>query len=56
MMVRMGDADALVSGVTQNYPDTIRPALSPARATLGAQDIAFTAATHEERAEAVTMD
>ena len=22
MMVRMGDADALVSGVTQNYPDT----------------------------------
>jgi len=27
MMVRMGDADAIVSGVTQNYPDTIRPAL-----------------------------
>jgi malate dehydrogenase (oxaloacetate-decarboxylating)(NADP+) len=27
MMVRMGDADALVSGITQNYPDTIRPAL-----------------------------
>jgi malate dehydrogenase (oxaloacetate-decarboxylating)(NADP+) len=27
MIVRMGDADALVSGVTQNYPDTIRPAL-----------------------------
>ena len=27
MMVRMGDADALVSGVTQNYPDTLRPAL-----------------------------
>jgi malate dehydrogenase (oxaloacetate-decarboxylating)(NADP+) len=27
MMVRMGDADALVSGVGQNYPDTIRPAL-----------------------------
>jgi malate dehydrogenase (oxaloacetate-decarboxylating)(NADP+) len=27
MMVRMGDADALVSGVSQNYPDTIRPAL-----------------------------
>jgi malate dehydrogenase (oxaloacetate-decarboxylating)(NADP+) len=23
----MGDADALVSGVSQNYPDTIRPAL-----------------------------
>jgi len=27
MMVRMGDADALVSGVTQYFPDTIRPAL-----------------------------
>src|SRR5208337_2827171 len=27
MMVRMGDADALVSGMTKNYPDTIRPAL-----------------------------
>jgi malate dehydrogenase (oxaloacetate-decarboxylating)(NADP+) len=27
MMVRMGDADAILSGVTQNYPDTIRPAL-----------------------------
>jgi len=27
MMVHMGDADALVSGVTQHYPDTIRPAL-----------------------------
>jgi malate dehydrogenase (oxaloacetate-decarboxylating)(NADP+) len=27
MMLRMGDADAIVSGVTKNYPDTIRPAL-----------------------------
>lgn len=27
LMVRMGDADGLVSGVTQHYPDTIRPAL-----------------------------
>jgi malate dehydrogenase (oxaloacetate-decarboxylating)(NADP+) len=27
MMVRMGDADAIVAGVTQNYPETIRPAL-----------------------------
>ena len=27
LMVRMGLADALVSGVTQQYPDTIRPAL-----------------------------
>jgi malate dehydrogenase (oxaloacetate-decarboxylating)(NADP+) len=27
MMVRQGDADALIAGVTQHYPDTIRPAL-----------------------------
>ena len=27
MMVRLGDAHALVSGLTQHYPDTIRPAL-----------------------------
>ncbi len=27
MMVRLADADALVSGITQHYPDTIRPAL-----------------------------
>ena len=27
MMVHMGNADALVSGVTQHYPETIRPAL-----------------------------
>jgi malate dehydrogenase (oxaloacetate-decarboxylating)(NADP+) len=27
MMVRMGDADALIAGLTQHYPDTIRPAL-----------------------------
>jgi malate dehydrogenase (oxaloacetate-decarboxylating)(NADP+) len=27
MMVREGDADGLVSGLTQHYPDTVRPAL-----------------------------
>lgn len=27
MMVEMGEADALISGLTRNYPDTIRPAL-----------------------------
>ena len=27
LMVALGDADALVSGVTQHYPETIRPAL-----------------------------
>lgn len=27
MMLRMGDADALISGLTSSYPDTIKPAL-----------------------------
>ena len=27
LMVRLGDADGMVSGVSQNYPDTIRPML-----------------------------
>ncbi len=27
MMVREGDADGLISGLTQDYPDTVRPAL-----------------------------
>jgi malate dehydrogenase (oxaloacetate-decarboxylating)(NADP+) len=27
MMVRLGDADGLIAGLTQHYPDTIRPAL-----------------------------
>ena len=27
MMVHMGDADGLISGITQNYDDTLRPAL-----------------------------
>ncbi|MFZ1932040.1 MAG: NADP-dependent malic enzyme [Candidatus Sulfotelmatobacter sp.] len=31
MMVHMGDADALVSGVSQTFPDTIRPALKIVR-------------------------
>jgi malate dehydrogenase (oxaloacetate-decarboxylating)(NADP+) len=27
MMVQMGDADALIAGISQHYPDTLRPAL-----------------------------
>ena len=27
MMVETGDADAMISGLTKNYPDTIRPAM-----------------------------
>ncbi|MBI3670017.1 MAG: NADP-dependent malic enzyme [Acidobacteria bacterium] len=32
VMVHVGDADALVSGVTQHFPDTIRPALQVIKA------------------------
>jgi malate dehydrogenase (oxaloacetate-decarboxylating)(NADP+) len=40
MMVRMGDADALVSGVTQHFPDTIRPALQIIRMREGLHKVA----------------
>jgi long-chain fatty acid transport protein len=35
MMVRMGDADTLLSGIDANYPETINGQPSPARYTLG---------------------
>jgi malate dehydrogenase (oxaloacetate-decarboxylating)(NADP+) len=35
LMLRMGDADALVSGVTQHFPDTLRPALEIVRVREG---------------------
>jgi len=35
MMLHMGDADALVSGVSQHFPDTIRPALQIVRVREG---------------------
>jgi malate dehydrogenase (oxaloacetate-decarboxylating)(NADP+) len=40
MMVNMGDADALVSGVTQHFPDTIRPALQIVRMREGLHKVA----------------
>jgi malate dehydrogenase (oxaloacetate-decarboxylating)(NADP+) len=40
LMVRMGDADALVSGVTQHFPDTIRPALQIVRMREGLHKVA----------------
>ena len=40
MMVHMGDADALVSGVTQHFPDTIRPALQIVRMSEGLHKVA----------------
>ena len=39
MMVRMGDADALVSGVTQHYPETIRPALQVVKMREGVKKV-----------------
>ncbi len=40
MMVQMGDADALISGLTQHYPDTIRPALQVVPAREGQRRVA----------------
>lgn len=37
MMVHRGDADAMVAGLTQHYPDTIRPALQIIRVKTGAR-------------------
>jgi malate dehydrogenase (oxaloacetate-decarboxylating)(NADP+) len=40
MMVEMGDADAMISGLTKNYPDTIRPALQVIGTEEGVKKIA----------------
>jgi malate dehydrogenase (oxaloacetate-decarboxylating)(NADP+) len=40
MMVEMGDADAMISGLVKNYPDTIRPALHCIGMEEGAKRIA----------------
>ena len=40
MMVRMGDADGLISGLTQHYPDTVRPAIQIIGKEDGADKIA----------------
>jgi malate dehydrogenase (oxaloacetate-decarboxylating)(NADP+) len=40
MMVRQGDADGVVAGLTQNYPETIRPALQIVGAAEGVEIIA----------------
>jgi malate dehydrogenase (oxaloacetate-decarboxylating)(NADP+) len=37
MMVSLGDADAMVAGLTQHYPDTLRPALQAIRVKAGAR-------------------
>jgi len=40
MMVECGDADAMISGLTKNYPDTIRPALQAIGTEEGVNKIA----------------
>jgi malate dehydrogenase (oxaloacetate-decarboxylating)(NADP+) len=40
MMVETGEADAMISGLTKNYPDTIRPALQVIGTTEGVKKIA----------------
>lgn len=40
MMVETGEADALISGLTRNYPDTIRPALQIIGKQAGVQRVA----------------
>ncbi len=40
MMVETGDADAMISGLSKNYPDTIRPALQVIGMEEGARKIA----------------
>ncbi len=39
LMVRLGDADGLVSGVSQHYPDTIRPMLQIVGTRAGARRV-----------------
>ncbi|HSE42344.1 MAG TPA: NADP-dependent malic enzyme [Acidobacteriota bacterium] len=39
MMVHMGDADGLVSGITQHFPETIRPALQIIKPMKGVQTV-----------------
>ena len=39
MMVRMGDADGFIAGVSQHYPDTIRPALQIIRTRPGVERV-----------------
>jgi malate dehydrogenase (oxaloacetate-decarboxylating)(NADP+) len=40
MMVHLGDADGLVSGITQHFPETIRPALQIIKSQPGIRTIA----------------
>ena len=50
MMVRMGDADGFIAGVSQHYPDTIRPALQIIRTRPGVDRVSglYVMATHKD--------
>jgi malate dehydrogenase (oxaloacetate-decarboxylating)(NADP+) len=50
MMVRLGDADGFIAGVSQHYPDTIRPALQIIRTREGVKRISglYVLATKKE--------
>jgi len=49
MMVETGKADALISGLTRNYPDTIRPALQVIGTKEGTKRVAGMYILHTER-------
>jgi malate dehydrogenase (oxaloacetate-decarboxylating)(NADP+) len=50
MMVHMGDADGFVAGISQHYPDTIRPALQTIKTRPGVHRVAavFVIVTKQE--------
>jgi malate dehydrogenase (oxaloacetate-decarboxylating)(NADP+) len=50
MMVHMGDADGFIAGVSQHYPDTIRPALQIIRTRPGVDRVSglYVMATHKD--------
>ena len=51
MMVHMGDADGFIAGVSQHYPETIRPALQIIRTRPGVERVSglYVMATQQER-------
>ncbi|HXW13733.1 MAG TPA: NADP-dependent malic enzyme [Terriglobia bacterium] len=50
MMVRMGDADGFIAGVSQHYPETTRPALQIIRTRPGVDRVSglYVMATHKD--------
>ena len=49
MMVESGDADGMISGLTKNYPDTIRPAIHTIGTEEGVKKIAGMYLCYQER-------